>query len=232
MATLSSDRCYYDASLETLRELYLARGYPLHEVNGWLRKHAESRWINRLAPREESTQSGLLVLKTRFNPVWDFINIHSVHDAVKLEWEKEFTSIESTLRQLTLMDVGVRSVPAPHRRKRRVRKAVFLGATLASVGEVISESEEEQSESEDPFGGRLPDKRRCIEAERKESQSLGRDANARTRLAKLTQAGMLVSRKRALTLGDLAATWRKVVLAYDEDKTYLAPRYIEQFWHQ
>ncbi|CAE6363914.1 unnamed protein product [Rhizoctonia solani] len=135
------------------------------------------------------------------------------------------------------MDVGVQSVRAPPRRKRRVRKSVFLGATLASIGEVISESESEPEQSgsgvdEDPLSGRLPDKRRRIEAERKETQLLGRDAAARNRLAKLTQSGMLVSRKRALTLGDLAATWRKVVLGYQEDKTYLAPRYIEQFWHQ
>ncbi|KAH7326964.1 hypothetical protein B0J17DRAFT_632888, partial [Rhizoctonia solani] len=109
-------------------------------------------------------------------------------------WNKEFDSIDSTLRQLTLMDVGVRLVPAPPRRKRRVRRAVFLGATLASTSEVISESDPESSGEEDPSGGRPLDKRRCIGAERKIAQSLGRDAAARSRLDKLTQSEMLVSR--------------------------------------
>jgi hypothetical protein len=233
MATLSSDKVYYDASIENLRELYLARGYPLNVLSAWINKYSRSRWDNRLHIKEEEVQESLLVLKTHFNTVWDYVNIHAVHDAVKQEWDKEFISLESTLRQLTLADVGVLPVSnKPPRRRRRVRKSILLGATLASVGEVISESSDDDLESSELDPRPSAPKKRRVAAEQKESMRLGHDANARTRLATLTSQRMIVSRKRFVTLGDLSSTWRKAVLAYDEDKSYLAPNLIEQLWHQ
>jgi hypothetical protein len=82
MATLCSHRPDYDNAVHDLRLLYCARGYPLKVVMSWIKSNASKSWENRLTSKSRDARD-LWVLKTHFNPSWEFIDIHKVEKAVK-----------------------------------------------------------------------------------------------------------------------------------------------------
>jgi hypothetical protein len=219
MATLSSRKMHYEAALQDLQDLYVARGYPPHVLSGWMKKFANLRWQNRLADRKESP-GGLHVLKTVFNPVWDYVDMSTVHNKIQEEWRKELLPSEtSSLRQLSLWDVGVERVTmAPPRRSRR-RKITRVGAGFSVVQEIVSEpsSDEEGDHPPAPMRRRIGNE---------PSSNLGRDVDA---LSSLMNQRMIVSRRRTTTLGDLTNVWRKTVLEYQE-RVPLAEDIVRQFW--
>jgi hypothetical protein len=219
MATLSSRKEHYEAALQDLRDLYVARGYPPHVLKGWLKKFANSRWQNRLSSREDKP-GGLHVLKTVFNPVWDFVDMSIVHSEILKEWGKELLPSEnSSLRQLSLWDVGVERVHrAPPRRNRR-RKITRVGADFSVVQENVSEPSSDEEGDHPP-----PAIRRRIGNDA--LSDLGRDVDA---LSTLINQRMIVSRRRTTTLGDMANVWRKTVLEYEE-RVPLHDNIVREFW--
>ncbi|QRV95264.1 hypothetical protein RhiJN_23282 [Ceratobasidium sp. AG-Ba] len=215
MATLSSTKEYYEAALKDLRDLYVARGYPPHLVKTWLVKHATARWKARLAPRElEDQSSGLHVLKTVFNGVWDYVNIHAVHEAIMSEWKKELLPGHHMIRQLTLFDVGVQRPP----RRTRRRKVARVGADFSYSATVVSESDSDQDEED-----HLPKSSRLGIQDTNAQHNLRSNVSA---LAKLVDQRMILSRRRPLSIGDLSSTWRKNVLRYNDEEHLGLPRYL------
>jgi hypothetical protein len=87
MATLCSTVILYNESCAELRELYIKRGYPINLVEYWHNHYASKFWDHRLTEREAAPE--VQVMRTRFNPVWEHVNIHAVESAVKDQWEKD-----------------------------------------------------------------------------------------------------------------------------------------------
>jgi hypothetical protein len=69
--------------------LYVARGYPPDLVDHWAQKWAQSFWDKRLGEKKPSPE--VSVLRTEFNPIWEYVNIKEVEDSVKEQWRKDFT---------------------------------------------------------------------------------------------------------------------------------------------
>jgi hypothetical protein len=87
MATLCSTVTLYNKACAELRELYIKGGYPINLVEYWHNKFASRFWDVRLSEREATPK--VQVVRTRFNPVWEHVNIHAVENTVKDQWEKE-----------------------------------------------------------------------------------------------------------------------------------------------
>lgn len=208
MATLSSDYPHYDTAVSDLRDLYVARGYPVHLVKSWLDKYKLGRWQNRLAPVESNPQAtGLHVIKTVFNPVWSFIDVHKIQEVILDEWRKEIFPDFNSSKVYTLWDFGVEKVAGPPRRRQRRRKQCNT-AGGAFVSETISEDSSDEDELEQQSRG-PPKRARPTGLEVTSAEDVG--------LSLLMNQRMILSRRRRVTTGDLAASWRKTVLGYYDD---------------
>ncbi|KAG9023260.1 hypothetical protein FS837_005890, partial [Tulasnella sp. UAMH 9824] len=87
MADLSSRRAYFDEACQELKDIYLARGYPARLVDTWLTNNANERWKSRLSARTRHSQP-VHVLKTVFNPVWDFVSAKDLQSVIMEHWSQ------------------------------------------------------------------------------------------------------------------------------------------------
>ena len=210
MATLSSTMPYYEQALEDVRKIYLMRGYPLNWINTIIKKHATARWRSRLEDRPER-ETQVHVLKTVFNPVWGYVDIHAVQDAIFKEWALEWNSGPTnkygtlSLRQLTLSETlalpkSGRSL-LPRKRKTRVASELHNYALLGSDDESDSSDRSLEPYNSLPVGM----------TQQEPSHSW------KSPIRTLLDRPLIVSRKRNTSLGDLANQWRKVILRYNQE---------------
>ncbi|KAG8724680.1 hypothetical protein FRC12_024281, partial [Ceratobasidium sp. 428] len=61
----------------------------------WHNKYANEFWDRRLTTREAPPK--IQVVRTRFNPVWEDVNIHDIETAVKEQWQKDTSFSRQTL---------------------------------------------------------------------------------------------------------------------------------------
>jgi hypothetical protein len=85
LATLSSKKEFYDDAMLSLCGLYIKRGYPEEKIRAWLKANYQERWDKRLS-ESKPAQEGLLVLKSEFNPAWNYFNARELGDAVIETW--------------------------------------------------------------------------------------------------------------------------------------------------
>ncbi|KAF7768399.1 hypothetical protein Agabi119p4_7642 [Agaricus bisporus var. burnettii] len=85
MATLSSTFSTFIESCKEVACIYIARGYPPGVINSWFKQNYKARWASRL--REEPVaRAEVLVLKSEYNPAWDYINAHQLEERMKQGW--------------------------------------------------------------------------------------------------------------------------------------------------
>jgi hypothetical protein len=97
MATLCSTVALYNEACTEMRELYVRRGYPRDLVNYWHNKYASDVWSRRLG--EPRPAKDVQVLRSEFNPIWEYIDIKQVQGAVTEQWKRDntfFGAIEKT----------------------------------------------------------------------------------------------------------------------------------------
>lgn len=85
LATLSSQRRYYNAALLELHSMYFKRGYPKELLDSWIENNANTRWENRLRTISEEG-AAVNVMKTKFNPVWYKFPMKDLWTTMKRSW--------------------------------------------------------------------------------------------------------------------------------------------------
>jgi len=89
LAVLCSTKDTYMEAIRDLNSLYHVRGYPDALVQSWCRKNIQERWEKRYALRAEPEHDeGVLVLKTRFNDVWDWFDATELGNRVTGYWSE------------------------------------------------------------------------------------------------------------------------------------------------
>jgi hypothetical protein len=87
LAVLCSSKETYIGAIKDLNALYLIRGYPEPLVMSWCKKNLQERWDKRYAIRTQKEHSeGVLVLKTRFDDVWNWFSATELGNAVTGYW--------------------------------------------------------------------------------------------------------------------------------------------------
>ncbi|KAL5498076.1 hypothetical protein ACEPAH_2206 [Sanghuangporus vaninii] len=94
LATLSSTHHAYLEALKGLVALYVKRGYPTELVMHWLKNNITKRWTNRLSVTEHAP-ADVLVLKTEFNPVWNYFNATELGNTIFGYWREWLTRAEA-----------------------------------------------------------------------------------------------------------------------------------------
>jgi hypothetical protein len=97
LAVLCSHKENYLEAIRDLNTLYLMRGYPEQLVMSWCRRNIQERWENRFASRSappELHDEQVLVLKTRFNDVWNWFSATELGKAVTDYWSEWYDHAE------------------------------------------------------------------------------------------------------------------------------------------
>jgi len=89
LAVLCSSKENYIAAIKDLNTLYLIRGYPLQLVMSWCKKNIQERWDKRFALQtQREHDDNVLVLKSRFNDIWNWFSAAELGKAVSGYWEE------------------------------------------------------------------------------------------------------------------------------------------------
>jgi len=95
LAVLCSNKENYIAAIRDLNALYSKRGYPQNLVMNWCRKNIQERWEKRFALQTQSEHDeGVLVLKSRYNDVWNWFSAAELGKAVTEYWSDWYTHSE------------------------------------------------------------------------------------------------------------------------------------------
>lgn len=86
MATLSSTYQNYRDAVEDLIGIYSRRGYPHALIMQWTKKHAQERWLKRLATPIDRAPEGVLVLKSVHNNVWEHFSATELGNTITGYW--------------------------------------------------------------------------------------------------------------------------------------------------
>lgn len=96
LAVLCSHKENYLEAIKDLNTLYVMRGYPEEIVMQWCRKNIQERWEKRLASRTPvEHDEEVLVLKTRYDDVWNWFSAAELGKAVTEYWSEWYTRAES-----------------------------------------------------------------------------------------------------------------------------------------
>ena len=82
MARICSKHDFYFDQVAYVRDIYLKRGYPRQLLARWIRNEAKSRWANRYKDSSEDEGGRALWMKSTYNNVWSFIDLHKVWSAM------------------------------------------------------------------------------------------------------------------------------------------------------
>lgn len=74
--------------------LYVSRGYPQDIVSIWAKRYVKPRWENRLSDNSERALEGVLVLKTEYNPIWNYFNAKELGDTIFNYWNAWYERAE------------------------------------------------------------------------------------------------------------------------------------------
>jgi hypothetical protein len=99
LSVICSDKDIYIEAVRDLNALYQTRGYPVPLIMSWCRKNIQERWEKRFALRNaDSTDSkGVLVLKSRFDDVWNWFSATELGNAVTQYWADWYENAEKGL---------------------------------------------------------------------------------------------------------------------------------------
>ena len=90
ISVLCSHKEIYIEAVRDLNALYQARGYPVPLVTSWCKKNVQERWDKRFTNRNigELADESVLVLKTRFDDVWNWFSATELGNTVTKYWEE------------------------------------------------------------------------------------------------------------------------------------------------
>src|SRR5271169_900274 len=90
LAVICSHKDIYMEAVKDLNDLYRARGYPVPLVMSWCKKNLSERWEKRFTLRNADSVSdeSVLVLKTRFDDVWNWFSATELGNTVTKYWEE------------------------------------------------------------------------------------------------------------------------------------------------
>ena len=102
LSVLCSHKEIYIEAVRDLNALYQARGYPIPLIASWCKKNIQERWDKRFTLKNTTDRSeeSVLVLKTRFDDVWNWFSATELGETVtkyRAEWyeraaEERYTS--------------------------------------------------------------------------------------------------------------------------------------------
>ncbi|KAG8958309.1 hypothetical protein FRC05_009080 [Tulasnella sp. 425] len=234
LACLSSKRSFYDDALRELRDIYLGRGYPMGLVDSWLRNHAQERWDQRY--EEKRVRDGVHVLKSVFNPVWDFVKTADLSEAIMFHWAPFMDSYERERKSRQERRVMGQSLITQHFLPKGVLgRRVVTGDSSPALLPPVTDRDLSTGQGtgrilQEYFDGGVP--LRAHSAGFSSSGSEGQDDEGEldddeqpevpfdppveevSSLVQLLDRRFVVAKKRNQTLGDVANTWRRSVLAY------------------
>ena len=90
ISVLCSHKETYIEAVRDLNALYQARGYPVPLIAAWCKKNIQERWEKRFSSRNANDQGdeSVLVLKTRFDDVWNWFSATELGNTVTKYWEE------------------------------------------------------------------------------------------------------------------------------------------------
>ena len=95
LAVLCSNKDIYIGAVRDLNALYQSRGYPVPLVMSWCRKNIQERWEKRFTLRSvDNDDKGVLVLKTRFDDVWNWFSATELGETITKYWEEWYDRAE------------------------------------------------------------------------------------------------------------------------------------------
>ncbi|OJT03966.1 hypothetical protein TRAPUB_5352 [Trametes pubescens] len=94
LATISSTLPVYVEAAKDLVSLYVHRGYPQDIVSTWAKRYVKPRWENRLSDNSERALEGVLVLKSEYNPIWNYFNAKELGDTIFNYWNAWYEKAE------------------------------------------------------------------------------------------------------------------------------------------
>ena len=96
LAVLCSSKDIYIEAVRDLNALYQTRGYPVPLFTSWCRKNIQERWEKRFALRtaDLNDDKGVLVLKTRFDDVWNWFSATELGETITKYWEEWYERAE------------------------------------------------------------------------------------------------------------------------------------------
>ncbi|KAH9474918.1 hypothetical protein JR316_0013386 [Psilocybe cubensis] len=97
LAVLCSTKEIYIGAIRDLNALYLMRGYPENLVMSWCKKNIQERWEKRFALRVAEHDESILVLKTRFDQVWNWFSAAELGKTVTEYWSAWYEHAEKGL---------------------------------------------------------------------------------------------------------------------------------------
>ena len=88
LAVLCSSKENYLGAIKDLNLLYVMRGYPEKLVMSWCKKNIQERWIKRFESRTNERDENVLVLKTRFDDVWNYFSATELGETITGYWKE------------------------------------------------------------------------------------------------------------------------------------------------
>ena len=86
LAVLCSNKGNYIEAIKDLNLLYVMRGYPEKLVLSWCKKYIQERWEKRFTSRTNEREESVLVLKSRFDDVWNFFSAAELGKTITEYW--------------------------------------------------------------------------------------------------------------------------------------------------
>ena len=95
LAVICSNKEIYIGAIRDLNALYIQRGYPENLVMAWCKKNIQERWEKRFTLRtQDEHDEGVLVLKSRFDDVWNWFSAAELGKTVTEYWDEWYTRAE------------------------------------------------------------------------------------------------------------------------------------------
>jgi len=86
LAVLCSNKRNYLGAIKDLNLLYVMRGYPEKLVMAWCKRNIQERWEKRFVSRTNEREESVLVLKSRYDDVWNFFSAAELGKTVTDYW--------------------------------------------------------------------------------------------------------------------------------------------------
>jgi hypothetical protein len=96
LAVICSHKEIYMEAVRDLNALFHLRGYPIPLIMSWCKKNLQERWEKRFALRNADTgEESVLVLKTRFDDVWNWFSATELGNTITKYWEEWYERAET-----------------------------------------------------------------------------------------------------------------------------------------
>ena len=96
LAVICSHKEIYMEAVRDLNALFHLRGYPIPLIMSWCKKNLQERWEKRFALRDANIgEESVLVLKTRFDDVWNWFSATELGNTITKYWEEWYERAET-----------------------------------------------------------------------------------------------------------------------------------------